>query len=65
MLNALNKIIVVLGLLILIMSIALLWSKAKTAGAFASNNLHQDVLVIQASDTDPIESEDDDDEWEA
>jgi hypothetical protein len=65
MFEILNKKIAGFGLLILIISIALLWLTAKTANSFAPNNHPQEVLVIIASDTDSTESDDDDDEWEA
>ena len=45
---------------------ALLGFTSKNASSFMTNNHQQDVLVINASDTDETESEeDDDDEWEA
>jgi hypothetical protein len=62
----LNKKSVVLGLLILLLTGAFLGFTPKSADSIGPNSQQQDVLVIDASDTDPTESEDDDDdEWEA
>ena len=62
----LNKKSVVFGLLMLLLTGAFLDFTPKNAGSFGPNSQQQDVLVIDASDTDSTESEDDDDdEWEA
>jgi hypothetical protein len=53
-------------LLILLLTGAFLDFTPKNADSFGPNSQQQDVLVIDASDTDSTESEDDDDdEWEA
>ena len=67
--NHLNKKSVGFGLLTLIFVVTLLGFRPKNVSAFWPKEHQQDVLAINASDTDSTQSEDedpdDDDEWEA